>query len=68
MTARDFNIIYNAYLKFEEEMVNALAMGEENEEVNEEEVVEQIDRLENLVERRAMMLTDCLLRANKNSV
>lgn len=39
MTVRDFHIIYNAYLKFEEEFLNALAMGS-NDNVNENEIEE----------------------------
>ena len=46
MTARDFGIVYNAYLKFEEELVNALEMGNENEDVQDDELEEQINRLD----------------------
>lgn len=37
MTARDFNIVYNAYLKFEQELVNAIALQIEEEAIEEEE-------------------------------
>ena len=39
MTARDFGIIFNAYLKFEEELINALALAvDEDQEIDEEEI------------------------------
>ena len=66
MTARDFGIIYNSFLKFEEELVNALAM--DDEEIDEEELEDQIDRLETLINRRPFLLNDVMIRANKNSV
>lgn len=66
MTARDFGIIYNSFLKFEEELVNALAM--DDEEVDEEELEDQIDRLETLINRRPFLLNDVMIRANRNSV
>jgi len=43
-TARDFGIVFNAYMKFEEQMVEA-EIEEEEEEEEEEEVEGQIDRL-----------------------
>jgi len=36
MTARDFGIIYNSFLKFEEELVNAMAM--DDGDIDEEEL------------------------------
>ena len=66
MTARDFGIIYNSFLKFEEELVNALAM--DDEEIDEEELEDQIDRLETLINRRPFLLNDVMIRANRNSV
>jgi len=66
MTARDFGIIYNSFLKFEEELVNVLAM--DDEEVDEEELEDQIDRLETLINRRPFLLNDVMIRANRNSV
>lgn len=48
-TARDFGIIYNAYMKFESEMVDAEAEEEENEEEEEDEdedtLEDQVDAL-----------------------
>ena len=38
MTARDFGIVYNSYLKFEEELVNALGMDEDD--IDEDELEE----------------------------
>ncbi|KRX03383.1 hypothetical protein PPERSA_12662 [Pseudocohnilembus persalinus] len=67
MTVRDFHIIYNAYLKFEEELVNALAMEQDNE-ISENQIEEQIDRLEKLADSQKILLVNCKIRVNKNSV
>ncbi|KAL4468852.1 hypothetical protein ABPG72_008779 [Tetrahymena utriculariae] len=71
-TSRDFGIIFNAYTKLEEELVNVLAMQEnEDQEMNEEYELEldaQVERLEKLLDRRKILHNDCLLRQNKNSV
>lgn len=48
-------------------MINALAM-QEDEEVDEEIVNEQIDRLETLVDSRNILFIECKLRQNPNSV
>ena len=46
ITARDFGIVYNAYLKFEEEMLNVMADEEEVEEdVKDEKLENEINKL-----------------------
>ena len=46
ITARDFGIVYNAYLKFEEEMLNVMADEEEvEEEVKDEKLENEINKL-----------------------
>lgn len=42
-TARDFGIVFNAYMKFEEQMIEAEI--EEEQEDDEVEIEEQIDKL-----------------------
>eukprot|EP01017_Pseudomicrothorax_dubius_P029249 TRINITY_DN3538_c0_g1_i2.p1 TRINITY_DN3538_c0_g1~~TRINITY_DN3538_c0_g1_i2.p1 ORF type:complete len:768 (+),score=176.01 TRINITY_DN3538_c0_g1_i2:60-2363(+) len=93
VTARDFGLVFNAYVKFEEEMLNLLAEADEEAtddrallgQINEvlglppEKVEETVDprekaveqgltRLEKLLERRPLLLSDCLLRQNKDNV
>jgi pre-mRNA-splicing factor SYF1 len=47
LTARDFGIVYNAYLKFEEEMLNLMAEEEDEDQIQEKqqdtELVNEID-------------------------
>lgn len=74
MTARDFGTVYSAYLKFQEEMVEALSTQDQGaeelkiDENLEREIEQQITRLQNLVENRAKLLNLCNLRMNPNSV
>ena len=94
LTARDFGIVFNAYVKFEEEMLTLISTEEEDEnpsflkdsETNstinkilglpceEFENLTKIDldyriqRLEALLERRPLLLNNCLLRQNKNNI
>jgi len=94
LTARDFGIIFNAYVKFEEEMLNVISERDEGElerdaklnaeinrvlqiegEIDQDKVLDEEDeieyklyRLEKLVERRPLLLNDCLLRQNPNNV
>jgi len=75
MTARDFGIVFNSYLKFEEELVNAFSAQAEgtDEQLLDEAYIDQqleaqVARLEFLVENRPLLLNSCILRNNKNNV
>ena len=94
LTARDFGIVFNAYVKFEEEMLTLISTEEEDEDPSflkdsetsstinkilglpceEFENLTKIDldyriqRLEKLLERRPLLLNNCLLRQNKNNI
>ncbi|RLN26207.1 hypothetical protein BBJ28_00023801 [Nothophytophthora sp. Chile5] len=80
LTARDFSMIFDAYVKFIEAMLTAemeLAAGgeEEDEEDEEEDEVDhqaQVDRLlkvyEDVADRRPLLLNSVLLRQNPHNV
>jgi pre-mRNA-splicing factor SYF1 len=73
-TVRDFSLAFDAYAKFEEEMLNAklqLLDGDDEEEEEEEEeddVDLRMARLEALMERRPFLLSAVLLRQNPHNV
>jgi pre-mRNA-splicing factor SYF1 len=58
-TARDFGIVFNAYMKFEEQMIEAELQEEEDQDSQEEEDDDDIgDQIDTLIEHtfRAMDL------------
>lgn len=63
ITVRDFSMIFDAYTKFEEEVLTAKMNLKE-----EEEVEIRLARLEYLMERRPMLLSSVLLRQNPHNV
>lgn len=103
VTARDFGIVYNAYMKFEEELLMVVMEEAGDTDVNIDdkeqnltddfELIDKINRLlnitdestqdiqlasvsqeelvvkrvENLMERREILLNSCLLRQNENN-
>ena len=75
-TVRDFSLVFDAYAKFEEEMLNAklqLLDGdaddeEEDEDEDEDDVDLRMARLEQLMERRPFLLSSVLLRQNPHNV
>lgn len=75
MTVRDFSLIFNAYVQFEESMLRAKIemMGDEEEdeedELDEEDDVDlRIARLSHLMDRRPLLLNAVKLRQNPHSV
>lgn len=64
--ARDFALIYDAYARFEETFVTAMA--ESPADPSDPALEEQLGRLEQLVERRPMLLSDVRLRHNVHNV
>lgn len=72
--ARDFAIAFDAYTKLEESLVEVLASrlekqrGKMQEKQLEREVAMQLTRLEYLVDRRPMLLSDVQLRQNVHNV
>lgn len=63
--ARDFALVYDAYAKFEETLITALLQRDDGAG---ERVETQLARLENLVDRRPMLLSDVHLRQNVHNV
>lgn len=49
-TARDFGIIFNAYMKFEEQMIESEAQEEDDVEEDDEENQTVEDQIENLID------------------
>jgi pre-mRNA-splicing factor SYF1 len=72
---RDFSLIFDAFVKFEEQVMMAL-LAEKQEAGNEEgddgefdvEVEMRVARLEHLVDKRPLLLNDVLLRQNPHNV
>ncbi|ORX56150.1 TPR-like protein [Hesseltinella vesiculosa] len=76
VTVRDFTAIFDAYAEFEEEMISAkMELAAEREasggESNMEDDLEldiRLARFERLMDRRAFLVNDVLLRQNPNNV
>jgi hypothetical protein len=73
--AKDFGIIFSAYVKFEEEMITALGSNEirsQYEVVKDDNVDEEIevrlDRLRRLLERQPQLLLNISIRKNPHQV
>ncbi len=73
--AKDLGIIFNAYCKFEEEMITALAdevVRKEEKVVKEdnvdEEIAARLEKLEDLIKRQPFLLQNISLRKNPNNV
>ena len=64
ITVRDFSVVFDAYLKFEESVLTAKMQAEEDEE----EISFDLARLEFLVEKRPFLLNSVVLRPNPNNV
>ena len=73
---RDFTAIFDAYAEFEEEMISAkMELAAEREAAGEEATMEEdidldmrLARFERLMDRRAFLVNDVLLRQNPNNV
>ena len=75
VTAKDFSIVYDSYIKLEETIISAeLDFADEDEDDDDEEEEDEegidakMDRLENLLNRRETMLNKVLIRRNKQDV
>jgi pre-mRNA-splicing factor SYF1 len=73
ITVKDFTLIFDAYSQFEESVLAAKMEGggegdEEEEEEEEDDVELRLARLENLVERRPLLVSSVLLRQNPHNV
>ncbi len=64
-TVRDFSQIFDAYAQFEEASLTKLM---ENENVDDLIIDMRLARLENLMERRPLLLNSVLLRQNPHNV
>lgn len=62
ISARDFGVIYGAYTQFEEELLNEII------EEDPEEAEESMKILENLTDRRELLLSNVRLRENPHNV
>lgn len=67
MTVRDFSVIFEAYVKFEESVIESLMNAASNEDVDFEIDVRML-RFEHLMDRRPFLLNDVLLRQNPHNV
>lgn len=75
MTVRDFTVIFDSYVEFEESVISALmdsaASRASNDYVNVEEDLDldlRMIRFEQLMDRRPFLVNDVLLRQNPNNV
>ncbi|KAM0668026.1 hypothetical protein ACQRIT_000524 [Beauveria bassiana] len=75
MTVRDFTLIFDSYVEFEESVIGALmemATARTQKGVDDEEADFELDirmmRFEHLMDRRPFLLNDVLLRQNPNQV
>ena len=73
--AKDFGVIFSAYVKFEEEMITALASQEirAHYEVREEdnvdwEIERRLERMQQLIDRQPFLLLKIAIRKNCNQV
>ncbi|SAL94888.1 hypothetical protein [Absidia glauca] len=74
-TVRDFTAIFDAYAEFEEEMITTkMEMAAEREEAGTKSMVDDMEldlrlaRFERLMDRRAFLVNEVLLRQNPNNV
>lgn len=74
-SAKDFGIIFSAYVKFEEEMITALGSEEIQSEyavVREDnvdyEIERRLQRLQSLLDRQPQLLLNISIRKNPNEV
>ncbi|CAO3590727.1 unnamed protein product [Absidia cylindrospora] len=74
-TVRDFTAIFDAYAEFEEEMITTkMELAAEREEAGEKSMEDDLDldlrlaRFERLMDRRAFLVNEVLLRQNPNNV
>ncbi|CAD8151307.1 unnamed protein product [Paramecium octaurelia] len=96
LTVKDFSLVFNAYVKYEETIIQMLEDFDENDENHddiddtilstkldqllklkpsqddevqiEDELLLKMDRLDELLERRPILLNSCILRQNKYNV
>lgn len=75
MTVRDFSLVFDAYIEFEESIIGALmdvALARTEQGLEDEEADCELDirmmRFEHLMDRRSFLLNDVLLRQNPHNV
>ena len=72
ITIRDFTIIFDSYVKFEEGVLTAKMRIRENDDEDQEEMNEDVElrlaRLEYLLDKRPMLLNAVALRQNPHNV
>ena len=75
MTVRDFTVIFDAYVEFEEEVITTkMELAAEQEAAGEKDEEQELDldlrllRFERLMDRRPFLVNDVLLRQNPNNV
>ncbi|KAI5288392.1 pre-mRNA-splicing factor syf1 [Ascosphaera aggregata] len=74
MTVRDFTMIFDTYVEFEESIINNLmdAAAQPKKKVDEEDTDWELDlrmlRFEQLMDRRPFLINDVLLRQNPHNV
>lgn len=75
MTVRDFTLIFDSYIEFEESVISALmdrAAARGDKGIEDEDADFELDirmmRFEHLMDRRPFLLNDVLLRQNPNQV
>jgi pre-mRNA-splicing factor SYF1 len=64
ITVRDFTVIFDAYVKFEESLLTAKMRMDEDEE----EISFDLARIEYLIDKRPLLLNSVVLRQNPNNV
>lgn len=64
VTVRDFSVVFDAYVKFEESLLSAKMRLEEDEA----ELAFDLARLEHLVDKRPLLLNQVMLRQNPSNV
>lgn len=71
-TLNDFSILFDAYATYEERrlenLMERLNLGEDDVDVNEVYIDMKLMKLENLMERRHILVNNVLLRQNPNNV
>lgn len=75
MTVRDFTLIFDSYIEFEESIIGALMDSVASRAINDNILVEanfdldlRMIRFEQLMDRRPFLVNDVLLRQNPNNV
>ena len=67
-TVRDFGVIFDAYVKVEESVITALMEQGDTEENADEDMESRLQLLEDLLERRPLLVNAVLLRQNPHNV